>query len=377
MVNLQIRPDEAIKEVTQYAHKLGNGLQTLRDSGDVKVGSTPKELVYCEHKLRLYRFVPPNERARTLRVPLVIVYALVNRPYMTDLQEDRSLVRGLLNAGVDVYLIDWGYPDRADRYLSLDDYINGYIDRCIDAVRRTHGVDQVDVLGICQGGAFSLCYAALHPEKVHNLITMVTPVDFHTPNDMLSHWVRRIDIDATVEAFGNIPGDLLNWTFLMLKPYRLMGQKYVDLVEQLDDVKRVQNFLRMEKWIFDSPDQAGEAFREFIRNFYQENRFVRGGLEIGGRPVSLRDVTMPVLNVYAAEDHLVPRAASVALKHHLGTPDYTEVAFPGGHIGIYVSSQAQKLVPPAIADWLARRDIADTRGRAPAPSARASRGSHQ
>lgn len=367
-MSFHIRPDQAIKEVTHYAHKLGSGLHTLRDTGEVTVGATPKELVYREHKLRLYRFVPPAERGPVLHVPLLIVYALVNRPYMTDLQEDRSLVRNLLKAGVDVYLIDWGYPDRADRYLTLDDYINGFIDRCVDAVCREHGEKQVDILGICQGGTFSLCYAALHRQKVRNLITMVTPVDFQSPKDMLSHWARRLDVDAAVDAFGNIPGDLLNWTFLMLKPYRLMGQKYVDLVEQLDDVKHVQNFLRMEKWIFDSPDQAGEAFREFMKNFYQENRLMRGGLEIGGREVSLRAVTMPVLNIYATEDHLVPREASMALRHHVGTSDYTEVAFPGGHIGIYVSSKAQRLVPSAIRDWLARRDVAESPPRPRGPS---------
>lgn len=366
---MQIRPDEAMKEVTDYAQKLGSGLRTLRDTGEVTVGATPKELVYREHKLRVYRFVPPAERRPALRVPLLIVYALINRPYMTDLQEDRSLVRNLLKAGVDVYLIDWGYPDRADRYLTLDDYINGFIDRCVDAVCREHGVKQLDILGICQGGTFSLCYAALHREKVRNLITMVTPVDFQTPNDMLSHWARRLDVDATVDAFGNMPGDLLNWTFLMLKPYRLMGQKYVDLVDQLDDVKHVQNFLRMEKWIFDSPDQAGEAFREFMKTFYQQNRLVRGGLQIGGRDVSLRDVTIPVLNIYATEDHLVPREASIALRNYVGTSDYTELAFPGGHIGIYVSSRAQRLVPTAISDWLARRAGGEPQPRARGPSA--------
>jgi polyhydroxyalkanoate synthase subunit PhaC len=354
VANVPIPPGNGLQELWGISRKLHQGLQNLLEVGEIPTGVTPKQIVYREAGLTLYRFQPSADERRN-PIPLLIVYALVNRPYMTDLQEDRSLVRGLLQAGLDVYLIDWGYPDRTDRYLGLDDYINGYIDRCVDVVRRRHRLQKVNLLGICQGGTFSLCYSALHPQKVRNLVTMVTPVDFQTPDDMLSHWVRYVDVDAMVDAFGNIPGELLNAAFLMLKPYRLMSQKYVDMIELLDDSEKLQNFLRMEKWIFDSPDQAGEAFRQFVKDFYQQNRLVKGGLAIGGRDVNLQALTMPVLNIYAKEDHLVPCAASVALKQHIGTRDYTELAFPGGHIGIYVSARAQKLVPPAISAWIAER----------------------
>jgi polyhydroxyalkanoate synthase len=321
--------------------------------GEISTGVTPKTAVYSEDKLTLFRFNPPADKVQN-RTPLLIVYALVNRPYMTDIQENRSTVKGLLDAGQDVYLIDWGYPDRADRYLTLDDYINGYIDRCVDVMRQRHKVDKVNILGICQGGTMSLCYAAMHPDKVKNLITMVTPVDFQTPDNMLSHWVQQVDVDMLVDTLGNVPGEMLNWTFLNLKPYQLMGQKYLGLLDTLDDPEALKNFLRMEKWIFDSPDQAGETFRQFIKDFYQGNKLLKGGLEIGA-PVSLKNVTMPVLNIYAEQDHLVPPDASRAMRGRVGTKDYTELSFPGGHIGIYVSGKAQKTVPPAIGKWLDER----------------------
>ncbi len=354
MASPRIPPDQALREFTNVSQKLSEGVHNLLRVREIPTGVTPKEAIYREDKLTLYRFKPPAAKAQT-RVPLLVVYALVNRPYMTDLQEDRSIIRGLLGAGLDVYLIDWGYPDRADRYLELDDYINGYLDRCVDVLRRRYRAESVDLLGICQGGTFSLCYAALHPDKVRNLVTMVTPVDFHTPADMLSRWAKRVDVDAAVDAFGNIPGEMLNWIFLMLKPYRLMGQKYVDLIDRLDDLEHLHNFLRTEKWIFDSPDQAGEAFRQFIKEFYQENKLIQGHLTIGGRRVDLKKVTMPVLNVYAKEDHLVPPQASLALKQYVGTDDYRELAFGGGHIGIYISGKSQKEVPPAIGAWIAER----------------------
>jgi polyhydroxyalkanoate synthase len=140
-----------------------------------------------------------------------------------------------------------------------------------------------------------------------------------------------------------------------MKPFRLTGQKYLDMANMLDNPEQLKNFLRMEKWIFDSPDQAGEAFREFIRWFYQENRLIRGDLTIGGKAVKLADVTMPVLNVYAMQDHLVPPSSSIALEKHVGTQDYQKLEFSGGHIGIYVSAKSQKMVAPAIANWLQAR----------------------
>src|SRR5699024_11554172 len=131
-----------------------------------------------------------------------------------------------------------------------------------------------------QGSLSALCYAAQHPDRVRNLYTMVTPVDFHTEDNMLSNWTRELDVDLFVDTLGNVPADMMNFTYLTLKPWRLFVQKYVGLVDILDDRKAVEDFLRMEKWIFDSPDQAGEAFRQFIKQFYQANGFINGGITI-------------------------------------------------------------------------------------------------
>lgn len=327
-------------------------ISRIRDR-DVAVGCSATEEVWRRDKTVLYRFTP---RVETIQpVPVLIVYALVNRPYMVDLQEDRSLARNLLDLGVDLYLIDWGYPDLNDRWLTLDDYIDGYIDDCVDVIRERHGLDQINLLGICQGGTFSLCYGALHGEKVKNLITMVAPVDFHAGEGLLNTWAQYQDIDLMVDAMGNIPGEFMNFGFLMLKPFQMNVAKYVDLLDMVDDEEQVKNFLRMEKWIFDSPDQAGEAYRQFMKDFYLANKLVSGEVEIGGRPVRLADVKMPVLNIYAEKDHLVPPPQSTALEALVGTDDYTARSFPVGHIGMYVSGKVQRTLPPTIAEWLAAR----------------------
>jgi len=339
----------ALEEVTAFNRRLAEGVKSVTGLGEVEVGCTARDAVYTEDKLTLYRFRPLGEDAGL--APVLICYALVNRPWMVDLQEDRSLVRGLLQRGLDVYLIDWGYPDGADRFLEIDDYVNGYLDRCVDAVRRASGRQAINLLGVCQGGTFSLCYTALHPEKVANLVTMVTPVDFQTPENLLSRWARDLDVDRMVDVMGNVSGELLNAVFLSLMPFRLTSQKYVALADIIDDKRQLENFLRMEKWIFDSPDQAGETFRQFIKWMFQENRLVEGNLEIGGRKVDTRQIRCPVFNVYATQDHLVPPSASIPLEGLVGSDDYTTFAFKGGHIGIYVSGRARQ-VPEAIADWL-------------------------
>ncbi len=357
MVSFPIQggPEDVTRELVELNRKLVKGIETLARirEDDVRIGVTPKDEVYRQDKLVLYRFAPVVERP--FAIPLLIVYALVNRPYMVDLQEDRSLVRNLLELGLDVYLIDWGYPSRADRWLTLDDYVNGYVDDCVDVIRERHGLDRINLLGICQGGTLSLCYSALHPNKVKNLIPMVTPVDFGVQEGLLNLWAREIDGDLLVDAWGNTPGELMNFGFLMLKPFQLAVQKYVDLVDIMDDETKLLNFLRMEKWIFDSPDQAGEAFRQFVNDLYRDNKLIDGRVELGGQRVDLGEIQMPVLNIVAEQDHLVPPASSHALGKYVGTRDYTAHSFPVGHIGMYVSSKVQRALPPLIAEWLQAR----------------------
>lgn len=353
MIPFQMRPDEIVQEISTFNSKLAQGLNTLNEIGHLEDGISPKDTVYKEDKMVLYHYQPRVEKQNP--IPLLIVYALVNRPYMADLQEGRSMIQGLLDAGVDVYLVDWGYPDAGDAYLTLEDYIHGYLDRCVDVIRDKHGIDKINILGICQGGTFSLCYTALHQEKIKNIITTVTPVDFHTKDDLLSKMVRHVDVDLLVDTEGNISGNDMNSAYLSMKPFQLMGQKYIDLVNILDDTDRLRNFMRMEKWIFDSPDQVGETIRQFTKQFYQENGLVKGTVKIGDDTVDLAKITVPILNIYAMADHLVPPDSSKALKTSVSSKDYTELEFPGGHIGIYVSGKAQAMIPPAVGQWLDER----------------------
>lgn len=341
------------KESARVQQKLLKGLENMLQVKDVETGATPKETVYQEDKVKLYHYKPTGKK--TVPVSLLVVYALVNRQYMMDLQQDRSLFKKLLEAGIDLYVIDWGYPTKMDKYLTMEDYILGYLDNIVNFVRERTGNDEINVMGVCQGGTFSFIYSALFPEKVKNLVLMVAPVDFDTRDGLLNVWSKVMDADLMVDVMGNIPGEFMNLGFLFLKPFQLILDKYVGLLDNFDDPDIVQNFLRMEKWIFDSPDQAGESIRKFIKDLYQENKLVKGKFVLGGRRVDPKKITMPILNVYGEQDHLVPPHCSRCVEKVVASKDITTKAFPLGHIGMYVSSRSQKDLAPTVAQWLIER----------------------
>lgn len=346
-----------VEEVGELNRKLIKSTETLAGIDEIDVGTAPKELVYEEDKLKLYHY--RQEGKVSCKTPVLIVYALVNRQYMLDIQPDRSIIRNLLKRGMDLYIIDWGYPTKSDMYLTMQDYISGYIDNCVNIIRKSTAHEKINLMGICQGGTFCGIYSALFPQKVKNLVTLVAPFDFSTNDGLLFNWSKNMNIDSLVDAYRIIPGDVLNSGFLMLMPFTLNIRKYMDMLDVTQEKDKLLSFLRMEKWIFDSPGQAGECLRQFIKDCYQDNKLIKGELMIGDRQVNLKDITMPLLNIYASADHLVPPAATRPLNDAVGTTDKTLYEFKGGHIGVFVGSKSQKELAPAIAKWLHERDTAD------------------
>jgi len=366
---IQVDPQQAIKEFAEFNLKLLNGSERLRriKDRDVQIGTTPKQEVFRQDKTVLYRYEPLAER--TIDVPVLVVYGLVGRYTMADLQEDRSLIRNMLKQGVDLYAVDWGHATRTDRWLTLEDYIDGYLHACVEFICRQQQVDQVTLLGICEGGVFTLCYAALYPERVKGLVLTITPVDFHGDLEegldegranfgLINLWTRSLapeDIDRLIEANGNLPGDMLSFVFSMMTPLNSLTKYNLGLVDVMDDDKKLLNFLRMEKWLADRPDHPGEAAKQWLKDLYQENKLVKNEFELGGRRIDLRHIRMPVLNVFAQDDHIIPPRSSQALRNRIGTDDYTEIPLPGGHVGVFVSAKSQGMLGTGIVKWLRER----------------------
>ncbi len=354
------------REAMEFSRKFLHGVEALSKirEQDVDVGATPKDLIFQQDKVTLYQYRGLDD-VESVTGPVLVVYGLIGRYTMADLQEDRSLVRNLLGRGVDLYVVDWGHPSRADQNLTLDDYVDWYLDDCVDEIRARAGVDQITLLGICEGGVFSTLYAAQHPDKIKNLILTITPIDFHgdkkdadDTHGFINLWTRNLseeDIGRLIEAFGNLPGELMASVFQMMTPVRTLTKYNIDLLEAASDEKRLLNFLRMEKWLADRPHHPGAAARQWLIELYKENRLVEGNFELSGKIIDLANLTMPVLNVYAQQDHIIPPPCSKALKNFVGTGDYTELALPGGHVGVYVSGKSQGIVGSGVFDWLMAR----------------------
>ncbi len=325
-----------------------------------ELARTPYEIVYQEDRVKVKHYTRNENAENKLKVPLLVVYALINRETMLDLQPDRSVVKTFLEGGIDLYMVDWGYPMRKDRFQTIDDHVNGYMNNIVDFIRQKHHVPKINLMGICMGGTFSVMYAALHPEKIKNLITTVTPSSFDTDKGLLHVWMRDVDVDRMIRTFGNIPGDLMNFGFLLLNPARLMIDKYVGFMENMDNKDFVENFVRMERWIFDSPDVPGETFRQFVEDCYKNNLLIQSKMLLDGKLVELRKLTMPLLNFFGEYDHLVPPEACNQLTKAVGSKDVEDVCLETGHIGIYVSSRFQRQFAPKIVRWLKERDLDET-----------------
>src|SRR4051795_5499508 len=273
------------RDMAANAEKMFKATQLIANTRDedVAIGTTPKHLVMRRDKVELFHYEPMAQATAT--TPVLLAYGLIGRYTMADLQPDRSLVRSLLSKGLDLWLIDWGQPSRAERWLSIDDYVDDYIDAAVDRIAKETGHDKVSLLGICEGGVFTTCYAALHPQTVKGMVLTITPIDFHgdTVENRLGHgfinlWTRsltREDVDRLIEAYGNLPGEFMGSVFSQMTPMRTLMKYNLDLLEVVDDDKKFLNFLRMEKWLADRPHHPGEAAKQWLKELYQDNKLVR------------------------------------------------------------------------------------------------------
>ena len=343
------------KEAQTHLSKFNKIRELMADPPKVKVGQSPCEVVFRKNKMKLLRYTPQVEKLK--KPPVLIVYALVNRPYILDLQRGRSVIQTLLAEGYDTYLIDWGVPSDFDKHLSLTDYQEKYIKRCIDQIKKKTGSDQVSLIGYCMGGTMSAMYTAQHPEDVKNLIIMAAPIDFSSREGLLYLWSDKkfFDVDKFIEIHGNCPPDFLQWSFLLLKPVQNFISKYSGLYERIEDEKFLDNYFAMETWVNDNIPVAGEAYREFIKYLFQENRLVNGEMRSNNAPVRLQNITCPVLNLVAEKDFLVPPDSSLKFNDLVSSSDKEVITFPSGHIGLSVGSGAMKVLWPKVCKWLGSR----------------------
>jgi polyhydroxyalkanoate synthase len=326
----------------------------------IDVGQTPSEVVYTENKLELLHYKPEEagiEPEETHDTPILIVYALINRPYILDLQPERSVVRRLLEAGHDVYMINWNEPSQLDQFLTLDDYVNRYMDNCVDEVRERSGKDAINILGYCMGGTMSAMYASLHREKVNALALMAAGLYFEDTGGVLEEWGddEYYDPENVTEALGNMPAEMLDIGFALMDPIDNFVSKYVRLYENLENEDFVENFARMERWLDEGIDVAGAAYEQFLTDIYQDNKLYENELYLDGKHVDISDIDMPVLQIMGEYDHLIPAESSKPFNDAIGSDDVDIIEYPTGHIGLSVSGSSHENVWPEVCEWFAEK----------------------
>ena len=330
-----------------------NGLKLLLTPEEAAVGRTPHDIVFALDRLQVYRYQPIDRQFAT---PILIVTSLVSRPYILDLHPGSSFIEYLVKRGFEVYLIDWGVPTDEDARLGLDDYVNRYLPKIVRRVQQVSGEKQSTLAGYCLGGLCALWYAALHQRApIRNLFCLATRVDFKHLG-LFSNWTDRrcFDVDRLVDTFGNVPPDLLQAGFNMLRPTSNVT-KYVSLWTNLWNDEYVASYRAFDRWVSDWIPFPGEAFREVTKNCLWENQLIKGEQVIGGKRVDLSKIRCPLLNVAAESDHIVPLASTQNLTELVGSSDRELLVVKAGHAGLVAGRSASRGLFPRVGDWLAAR----------------------
>ena len=323
------------------------------------IAQTPRELVWTLNKAKLYRYIPNSAPETRHRIPLLLIFAIMNRPSILDLRPGHSFVEFMVSQGYDVYLLDWGAPGLEDKDLKFDDYALDYLPRAIRKVKSLSGVKEFSMLGWCIGAIITTIYAALRPDDgLRNLLLLTAPLDFSDREGLtFARWTdeKYFDIEKVLAAFGNMPGEMIDYGAKALKPVENYIGNYIKLWDNLDDPRAVESWHAMNTWVTDNIPMAGAAFRQLIVEMYRNNRLMKGELVIRGQRVDLGRIHANLFTVIAEGDHITPPCQSAAILSKVSSGDKELFRVPGGHIGIMAGSAAHKRTWPHIDAWLGAR----------------------
>jgi polyhydroxyalkanoate synthase len=324
---------------------------------DAVVGATPREIVWTHRGTTLYRYRSSN---RSHAVPILLVFALINRPEIFDLRPGSSLVEYLLEEGFDIFLVDWGVPDEEDADTGLDEYVCDELHWAIRETLRASGADELTLMGWCIGATLCAMYCGLdrgfEQTPVRNLVLLTMPVDGR--GSTYARWVGdpEFDVDMVAEQWRVLPGQAVDFANKMLKPVTNFFTTYRRLAQGVfDGTARKEAYQPMAKWVGDNPPFPGRAWSQWIRWMYQDEALVAGRMRLRGRRVDLRRVEQNLLVITAGADHIAPRAGTMPIFDLVASDDITHIDRPGGHIGLIAGSAARNQIWPEMAAWLAER----------------------
>jgi polyhydroxyalkanoate synthase len=341
------------EEFERTARRVRNLADMVLNPSEPKVGQSPREEVYRRNKSRLYRYA--SRRAH--RTPLLFVPNLgISRPYIFDLLPGGSFVEHMTREGFDFFLLDWGVFGPEDNDLGVETCVSTILPRMARKVLEVSGATELSVLGYCMGAPLSASFVATHPEyPVRNFINMAGPIDFSKVG-LFGLWLdkRFFNVDRFVDTLGTVPADLVKAGFKLIKPTMDLSTN-LNLWWNLWNDKYVEGFNALNRWANEYVAFPGEFFRQWVRDFYQDNKLYRGELVSGGRAVRLSSITCPVFVVGAREDYIAPPACVRALVDVVGSADKEYVELPGGHISLIAGRGAAVHCWPKVSGWLGSR----------------------
>ena len=329
-------------------------LASLATRAKPPVGTTPHDVVFAENKWRLLHY--RSDSVKHAR-PLLMVPSLINRHYVLDLLPGKSFAQWMVQQGWDVYCIDWGTPGPEDRYVTFDDVCDHTIGRAIRKSAKLAGADKVHLLGYCLGGTLTTIHAAVHQEHIASMCALAAPVRFDCEG-LLESWTRTptFDVRAIVNATGNVPWQLMQTAFHMLRP-TLNLSKTVHMIDRAWDDEFLDGFLALETWGNDNVSFPGECYVRYIEELYQRDALRKGTFTLSGKPARLENVTCPLQVISFEHDNIVPKEAATALVDLAGSKAKEHVHLPGGHVGAVVSRKAVDGVWAALHTFWAQRDV--------------------
>jgi polyhydroxyalkanoate synthase len=347
---LEILVDKLQKDFEQMLKNLDKGLDLLFYTPHPDVGVTPKQTVYKERRLKVYRYKKYKEKTYT--PPLLVINSLINGYYILDLMPGFSLIDFLLSKGIDIYTMHWDTPDPDEKEVSFDYYITGYIHNTVEEIKKDTGVDKVNIIGYCMGGNLGMLYSALYPENINSFISLAAPIDF-TKAGVLSVWANSdvINVEQFVDAFGNLPTYIMDMVFPMIKPSQRI--KAMSTLFKNPENNAFSNLYKaLMQWREDNQPMPGKFTKKYLKEFYQDNKLYKGQLKVNDKKVDLKKITCPVLNIVATDDYITPEKSALPFLDMVGSKEKELLEINGGHLDIILNVLVRNNAWEKLKNWI-------------------------
>ena len=308
------------------------GTERFRPGREVAV--TPGKVVFRNHLIELIQYEPAT--ASVFASPVLIVPAWIMKYYILDLSPGNSLVKYLVEHGHTVFLISWRNPDAADRNIGMDDYLSDGVMAAVDAVAEIVPGQKIQAVGYCLGGTLLAIAAAwMAREGDHRLQTvtlLASQVDFSEPGE-LSLFIDESALallDDLMSAQGYLDGKQMAGAFALLNQRDLVFSRLVH--DYL--MGRRKQVTDLEAWNADATRMPFRQHSHYLHSLYLRNAFADGHYRIGGRPVVVSDVRVPMFCLGTQRDTVSPWR-SVYMINLLADTEVTFCLTTGGHnVGI-------------------------------------------